>query len=202
MKFIVHSLRFSLLLLLFVASRSFAQEEGGAAGLTLRLCDADGNTISTCVTKDDGSWSLSASKPGDYSIVVQPDEFAEARKAINTKGTGAKLRTAAPGTGAFASNSTQDLSDDAKIRTASLDENASPMTINFSWSMKDDATVSCVVSPRDAASGLPTGKRQRTAVMFIKEFDKSAPTLTCAKACTLSGNVSYTAKAGKSGRTK
>lgn len=34
-----------------------------------------------------------------------------------------------------------------------------------------------VVSPRDAASGLPTGKRQHKALTITKELDKSTPLL-------------------------
>jgi type VI secretion system secreted protein Hcp len=34
-----------------------------------------------------------------------------------------------------------------------------------------------VISPRDAASGLPTGKRQHKALIITKEIDKSTPQL-------------------------
>ncbi len=34
-----------------------------------------------------------------------------------------------------------------------------------------------VISPRDAASGLPTGKRQHKPVRIIKSFDKASPLL-------------------------
>ncbi|HEB50668.1 MAG TPA: type VI secretion system tube protein Hcp [Desulfobulbus sp.] len=34
-----------------------------------------------------------------------------------------------------------------------------------------------IVSPRDAASGLPTGKRQHKALVITKEVDKSSPLL-------------------------
>jgi type VI secretion system secreted protein Hcp len=34
-----------------------------------------------------------------------------------------------------------------------------------------------VVSPRDAASGLPTGKRQHKPLVITKELDKSTPLL-------------------------
>jgi type VI secretion system secreted protein Hcp len=34
-----------------------------------------------------------------------------------------------------------------------------------------------VISPRDAASGLPTGKRQHNALTITKEIDKSTPLL-------------------------
>ena len=39
------------------------------------------------------------------------------------------------------------------------------------------ATQHEVVSPRDAASGLPTGKRQHKPFMITKEIDKSTPLL-------------------------
>lgn len=34
-----------------------------------------------------------------------------------------------------------------------------------------------IISPRDAASGLPTGKRQHRPITIIKEIDKSTPLL-------------------------
>ena len=34
-----------------------------------------------------------------------------------------------------------------------------------------------ILSPRDAASGLPTGKRQHKPFVIIKELDKSSPVL-------------------------
>ena len=34
-----------------------------------------------------------------------------------------------------------------------------------------------ILSPRDATTGLPTGKRQHTPVMIVKEIDKSSPLL-------------------------
>jgi len=34
-----------------------------------------------------------------------------------------------------------------------------------------------IVSPRDAASGLPTGKRQHKPFVFVKVYDKSSPVL-------------------------
>jgi hypothetical protein len=34
-----------------------------------------------------------------------------------------------------------------------------------------------IVSPRDSASGLPTGKRQHKPIVITKELDKSSPLL-------------------------
>jgi hypothetical protein len=45
-----------------------------------------------------------------------------------------------------------------------------------------------IVSPRDAASGLPTGKRQHKPIVITKELDKSSPLL--AKSGGGSGKVS------------
>jgi hypothetical protein len=47
---------------------------------------------------------------------------------------------------------------------------------SFSVSSSDNS-VSEVVSPRDAASGLPTGKRQHKPMTITKELDKSTPKL-------------------------
>lgn len=39
------------------------------------------------------------------------------------------------------------------------------------------AFAQAIVSPRDAASGLPTGKRQHKPYVFTKQYDKSSPVL-------------------------
>ncbi|HLS99126.1 MAG: type VI secretion system tube protein Hcp [Porticoccaceae bacterium] len=46
----------------------------------------------------------------------------------------------------------------------------------------DLLSVSAVVSPRDAASGLPTGKRQHKPVTVTKPIDKASPVLAKALA--------------------
>ncbi|PKA82015.1 type VI secretion system (T6SS) effector Hcp [Ulvibacter sp. MAR_2010_11] len=48
----------------------------------------------------------------------------------------------------------------------------SEFTVNLS-----DNTVTEVVSPRDAASGLPSGKRQHKPLTITKEMDKSTPVI-------------------------
>lgn len=54
--------------------------------------------------------------------------------------------------------------------------NAYKSKSEFSVSSLDNS-VSEVVSPRDAASGLPTGKRQHKPMTITKELDKSSPKL-------------------------
>src|SRR6476620_4585416 len=123
----IKQLFYTFAVVLLLSSVSYAQEEGGAAGVIMKLMDNSGQNAASCVSKDDGSWSFTVTKPGEYTIVVDQEEFENARRAINTKGTGSTFRTAS-------------------------DEETAPKTITFSWSMKDDATVACYVSPRDHAS--------------------------------------------------
>ncbi|OFX60651.1 MAG: hypothetical protein A2066_08240 [Bacteroidetes bacterium GWB2_41_8] len=47
-----------------------------------------------------------------------------------------------------------------------------------------------IVSPRDAASGLPTGKRQHKPVVFSKEYDKTSPVLAKSATGMGAGKVS------------
>ena len=47
-----------------------------------------------------------------------------------------------------------------------------------------------IVSPRDAASGLPTGKRQHKPFVITKEYDKSSPLLAKSSSGGGSGKVS------------
>lgn len=47
-----------------------------------------------------------------------------------------------------------------------------------------------VVAPRDAASGLPTGKRTHKPMTIVKEWNASSPKLTCTvDGSTVSGKV-------------
>jgi hypothetical protein len=169
------------LVLMMSDTRLLAKEEGGAGGITMKLVDASGNAVSSCITKDDGTWSLSAPKAGDYSIVVIEEELSNARTAIVER-VQASLQQTATSEAATITN------------TSSALDAGKPKTITFSWTMKDDASVSCVVSPRDPVSGLPSGKSRRTAVMFVREFDKMVPTITTTKPTSISGNLSYTVK--------
>lgn len=143
-----------------------AQQEGGAGGITITLVDAKGTAVSTCATKDDGTWSLSVPQPGDYSLIVSEAELANARAII---------------------------ADRFAVSTPAS-PSSSAASINFSWTMKDDAAVSCVVSARDSVTGMPAGKPRRTAVMFVREFDKMVPTISTTKAMAISGNLSFTVK--------
>ncbi len=53
-----------------------------------------------------------------------------------------------------------------------------------------------IVSPRDAASGLPTGKRQHGSVTITKEWDKSTPLARAAPPSSAAGSLTTLVPAG------
>jgi hypothetical protein len=173
----------SLLVLITLTPLSpvLAQDEGGVSGMTLKLCDVSGTIISTCTTNADGSWSLAAPSSGEYVIIASQADFDLALNEIIKRDS---------------DSATDQLFHNVK----SIDD--ARKAVMFSWSMKDDPTVSCEIAARDLTTGLPTGKRRRAPVQFIKHFDTSAPIINCTTACTLSGNLSFTTTHAKSGNTK
>jgi hypothetical protein len=165
-----------------------ASTEGRCADIEIRLCDADGKVVSMMKTKADGSFSFRCPSSGEYSLVVTDRALESARVAINTKGTGAEKGRVAiktKGTGAD------------KNRTASQGEEASSRAhSDIFLDIDDDCDgISAVLSPRDAASGLPTGKRQHKPMTFVKDLDKSTPILMCSKeGATVRGHIGYNVK--------
>lgn len=160
------------------------------ASLEIRLCDADGKVVSMVKTKEDGSFSFRCPSEGEYSLVVTNKAMESARVAINTKGTGAdKGRTATRATATFTDGTTENVTSS---RTASSDQKS----VDFFLDIDDDCDgITAIVSPRDAASGLPTGKRQHKPVTIVKELDKSTPLLMCSKSgSVVRGHVGYDVK--------
>lgn len=77
---------FVLLFTLFLAnSPALSQGEMGVGELNVRLCDNNGKTIATSKTSDDGAWSFAIRDAGQYSIVVDDQEFEAAREARSTR---------------------------------------------------------------------------------------------------------------------
>src|SRR5688500_6890801 len=61
------------------SSLGYAQEAVAIGGVTLKLCDKDGRSIATCVTRPDGSWRLTSSHSGEYTIVISDKELEKGR---------------------------------------------------------------------------------------------------------------------------
>ena len=158
------------MLSLLIASSAFSQTEGSVDGLTLKLIDAEGRTISSTQTKDDGAWSFNIPQAGTYSIVVDEDEFAEARNEIGEK------------------------IPDAVFHVASNVVAVSGTPVTIGWSMKDIPWIRCYAAPRDPATGLAAGEKKYKAVQFIKEFDRTVAILECKQGGNASGTVSFTVR--------
>jgi hypothetical protein len=161
----------ALILLLTFASPVQAQNEGGVSGMNLKLCDLSGAIISTCTTNADGSWSLTVPTSGEYAISVSQSDFDLALNEITKRDSDSAV-------------------DPVFSKVHSIED--ARKAVMFSWSMKDDPTVSCDIAARNTETGMPEGKRRYAAVQFIKHFDTSAPIVRCNTARTISGNVSYT----------
>ena len=69
----------------------------------------------------------------------------------------------------------------------------------FSVSSSDNS-VTKIVSPRDAASGLPTGKRMHKPFVITKELDKSSPKLAESVSTTGTSSDGATVAKGSGGR--
>ncbi|HET6512840.1 MAG TPA: hypothetical protein VFH43_11650 [Candidatus Kapabacteria bacterium] len=157
-------------ILTLLSTKTFAQTEGSVDGLTLKLIDAEGRTITTTETNEDGAWSLAIPQAGTYTIVVDEGEFAEARTDIGEK------------------------IPDAVFHVASNMVAVSGTPVTIGWSMKDIPWIRCYAAPRDPSTGLANGDKKYKAVQFIKEFDRSVAILECKQAGTTSGTVSFTVR--------
>jgi hypothetical protein len=161
---------FVIVLTLLFTAPAFSQSEGAVEDMTLKLVDADGKTVATTETGDDGAWSLTIPQGGTYSIVVDEGEFADARNSIGEK------------------------VPDAVFQVASNMVAVSGTPVTIGWSMKDIPWIRCFASPRDPATGLANGDRKYKAVQFIKEFDRTVAILECKQGGTAAGTVSYTVR--------
>lgn len=72
---------------------------------------------------------------------------------------------------------TKTKSNQSNDRTSSLKDESLKVKIRSTATGCEIVFNQAIVSPRDAASGLPTGKRQHKPFVFVKEYDKSSPVL-------------------------
>jgi hypothetical protein len=115
----------------------------------LEIKDSKGKIVSRCEVSKDGSFSCPALPAGDYTASLEWSWGAS-----NQAGS----------TGSSASPAGRSPESQPRAGRISYE----PLTITFGYSVK---------SPRDAASGQASGKRQHKPFTFVKEIDKSSPTL-------------------------
>lgn len=72
---------------------------------------------------------------------------------------------------------TKTKSNQSNDRSSSQDNELRKVKIRTTANSCELVFNQAIVSPRDAASGLPTGKRQHKPFVFTKEYDKSSPQL-------------------------
>lgn len=72
---------------------------------------------------------------------------------------------------------TKTKSNQSNDRTMVTDTESLTVKVRTTDNGVEVAFAQAIVSPRDAASGLPTGKRQHKPYVFTKQYDKSSPVL-------------------------
>jgi hypothetical protein len=130
----------------FYTIPAFAQEEG-VANVTVMVCDADGNVVAKSKTDRDGKFDISVTKAhSDYYLQID-EKDRKSKIAIKEQG----------------------------VRTVSGDVNGDGAASAYEFYLQvDPKTGYSVKSPRDAASGQATGKRQHGAITITKEWSRCA----------------------------
>lgn len=180
----------SIVLAIFAVafSTTVLAQDQPVENLEMQLVNADGKVVAKTKTKADGSWNFKSAPAGEYSIVISEQQLASAKHAINTKGTGASgNRTAIKATATFSDGTTRDVTDDKRTAGAT-DE----VGLNISITTEEGVSL---VSPRDQASGLASGKkRQHSPMKILKRIDKATPLMITAEQSSVSGVVTYDLK--------
>lgn len=141
--------RAAVLLLLFVAANLYA-----AADIYLKIEGIDGESKERIVRCPNGTCTIDLPS-GDFTVTLC-DEKGNALTTGKAK-----------------------LNVQFNPKEISIDKSSSsaPSKRTSSGGTTGTATSTDVVSPRDAASGLPTGKRQHKPVRITKEWDAATPKL-------------------------
>jgi type VI secretion system secreted protein Hcp len=130
----------------------------GGATLAWSATSSDSTTIQACVAKN-----------GKVSIYEPGQACLAGEHAISWAVQGPAGPQGPPGPDGTGTNASSRIGGGMNITAASGNAYPGPMILN---GMSHE-----IVSPRDAASGLPTGKRQHKPLTITKEIDKSTPLL-------------------------
>jgi hypothetical protein len=165
-------------LVLLVAAPVLAQGDA-VEGIELLLKNANGKVVQKCVSQKDGSWSFTELEPGNYTVDVNAKTATKSRSNIqNNRLAAMKVKEKA--------NRTKSSSDfrDTDSDGDGLEEIS--FTFNFNEVSYD------VKSPRDAGSGMASGKRTHHPVTFVKEWGAATPQFKVSKSGgTVSGIVTW-----------
>jgi hypothetical protein len=146
MKQLLSSILLALVVSFYVVPVN-AQEQKPVAGVTVMICDADGNVISKSKTDRDGRYDITVTRASsDYYLKI--DEKDRASKiAIKEQGV--------------------------KQAVATDDQGESRKGYDYYLSISD-AQGYTVKSPRDLATGQSSGKRQHGAISITSDFTACA----------------------------
>jgi hypothetical protein len=121
-----------------------AQEQTGIANVKVLVCDASGNVVAKGTTKSDGTYDITVQRASSDYYLKIDEKDRASKIAIKEQG----VRTV----------STGDVDGDG---------------YEYFLQINDGAGYS-VKSPRDAASGQATGKRQHAPIRIVKEWESSS----------------------------
>lgn len=127
---------------------------------------SDGKTTKVAINPD-GTFTSPPMKAGTYSW-----SFGATQTSTGPSSGMGSGRAASSTDGSVTTNVA--LSGSNENPTESISLNFTKIEMKY---QEQDASSSSSVSPRDAASGLPTGKRMHKPLTITKELDKSSPML-------------------------
>ena len=141
--------RAAVLLLLVVAANVFA-----AADIYLKIEGIPGESKARIIRCPDGSCTTDDVPAGDFTVTV-----------CDAKGN------------PLTSHENYKLTVQFNPKEVTISKSSSSSTRTSTTSTTATATGSDIVSPRDAASGQASGKRQHKPVKIVKEWDANTPML-------------------------
>lgn len=127
---------------------AFTSTSFAAVDMFLEIKDTKGKVVSRCEVNKDGSFSCPALPAGEYTASVSWSWGVSNSNHAGGSGTGRVASSSGDGS------------------TNQWPSNVSAIACTYN-----------VKSPRDAASGQASGKRQHKPMVIRKEFDKSSPQL-------------------------
>lgn len=171
-----------------------AQDNSGVEGVTIQLLDENRKLVASTTTDANGKWSFGATNTtyhggkgssslrasADYYLKIDDKAVSTAKMAINEKGLPVKKKKSKPSNARLVNEPVDADSDDDGV-------------LYFEYNVK---------APRDVATGQSSGKRQHGEVVITKEWNATTPILFHRSVEEIQGTVTYSAKAGKTGKTK
>jgi hypothetical protein len=167
----------SLFVALAVLALTLGQGHAQAATRAAPACTADGTCPDSASSTLDASLSSSSSSSSVCSDACKAPQMRTASSSVS------KSLEASPDDATALSKAAQ-ANDMDQMRALLHKHGFTEEQLSF-----HKIEVRSIVSPRDAASGLPTGKRMHKPMVITKELDKSSPTTATGGVTVATGDV-------------